>query len=45
MPRGARDAVNELLDALEAGAVRAAVPDGNGGWRAVEWVKLGILLA
>ncbi|HJU72796.1 MAG TPA: 2,3,4,5-tetrahydropyridine-2,6-dicarboxylate N-succinyltransferase [Gemmatimonadaceae bacterium] len=45
LPRGAKDVVNELLDALETGAVRAALPDGSGTWQAVEWVKLGILLA
>ena len=44
-PRGARDAVMQLLDALESGAVRAAVDDGDGQWHAVDWVKLGILLA
>ncbi len=45
VPRAARSAVNELFDALEMGTVRAATPDGDGTWRAVEWVKLGILLA
>ncbi len=32
-----------LLDALEAGEVRAAVPDGRGGWRVEAWVKEEIL--
>lgn len=41
----ARAAVERLFDALERGTVRAAEPDGSGGWRAVPWVKEGILLA
>lgn len=44
MPAGAIDAVNELLDALERGAVRAAQKEPNGEWKAVPWVKQGILL-
>lgn len=36
--------LDELLDALESGEVRAAVRDEQGVWRAVEWVKQGILL-
>lgn len=44
-PDQARSAVRELLDALEKGRTRAAEPDGDGGWRAVPWVKEGILLA
>jgi 2,3,4,5-tetrahydropyridine-2,6-dicarboxylate N-succinyltransferase len=44
-PDLARSAVRELLDALEAGHARAAAPDGDGGWKAVPWVKEGILLA
>lgn len=39
----ARAAVAELLSALEAGAARAAEPDGD-GWRVNAWVKRGILL-
>jgi 2,3,4,5-tetrahydropyridine-2-carboxylate N-succinyltransferase len=40
-------AVAALLDALEAGGVRAAVPDATSpsGWRAEGWVKEGILAA
>jgi 2,3,4,5-tetrahydropyridine-2-carboxylate N-succinyltransferase len=34
--------VPKLLDALENGLVRAAVPDGD-GWRVEAWVKTGIL--
>jgi 2,3,4,5-tetrahydropyridine-2-carboxylate N-succinyltransferase len=45
VPRDARAAVHALLDALEAGKVRAAMPNGDGHWEAVDWVKLGILLA
>ena len=37
--------VRALLDSLEAGSVRAAVRDASSGeWRAVPWVKRGILL-
>ena len=39
----AREALGRLLDALEAGQVRAAEPTTD-GWRAVDWVKRGILL-
>src|SRR6185312_14100536 len=44
LPDNARDVVNELLAALEAGNVRAADRDKDGNWRAVPWVKRGILL-
>ena len=44
MPAGAIDTVNELLDALERGEVRAAQREANGEWKAVPWVKQGILL-
>lgn len=40
----ARGAVERLFEALEEGRVRAA-ERGPDGWRAVEWVKRGILLA
>jgi 2,3,4,5-tetrahydropyridine-2-carboxylate N-succinyltransferase len=41
----ARTVVRMLLDALEAGHVRAASKDPvSGEWRAVPWVKRGILL-
>ena len=43
-PDDARSAVEELLSLLEAGAVRAAERDSAGEWRAVPWVKRGILL-
>jgi len=36
--------VADLLDALESGAVRAAEREESGAWRAVPWVKEGILL-
>jgi 2,3,4,5-tetrahydropyridine-2-carboxylate N-succinyltransferase len=39
----AREVVDALLDALETGLVRAAVPDGE-GWRTEAWVKRGVLL-
>ncbi len=40
----ARTVIGGLLTALETGQVRAA-EKGESGWRAVEWVKAGILLA
>lgn len=42
--RHARKAVNELLDEIEFGRVRAARRDDGGTWHAVPWVKRGILL-
>ena len=45
LPEDARSVVRKLLDALEAGSVRAAQKDqASGEWRAVPWVKRGILL-
>lgn len=44
LPPDAAPAVQELLDALESGALRAAARGEDGRWRAVEWVKRGILL-
>ena len=45
LPEDARDVVDQLLDALETGSVRAAEKDSaTGEWRAVPWVKRGILL-
>ncbi|HMH84748.1 MAG TPA: 2,3,4,5-tetrahydropyridine-2,6-dicarboxylate N-succinyltransferase [Gemmatimonadaceae bacterium] len=45
LPEDARSVVRRLLDALEAGSVRAAEKDpATGEWRAVTWVKRGILL-
>jgi 2,3,4,5-tetrahydropyridine-2-carboxylate N-succinyltransferase len=40
----AEAAFAELKQGLNRGAVRAAEPDGNGGWRVNVWVKQGILL-
>ena len=40
----ARGVVEELLVQLEAGALRAAERGDDGTWRAVPWVKRGILL-
>src|ERR1051325_11725696 len=34
----------ELRHALNLGEVRAAEPNGSGGWRVNQWVKKGILL-
>ncbi|MEA2706489.1 MAG: 2,3,4,5-tetrahydropyridine-2,6-dicarboxylate N-succinyltransferase [Gemmatimonadaceae bacterium] len=45
LPNDARAVVDSLLHALEAGTVRAAEKDTRTGeWRAVPWVKRGILL-
>ena len=45
LPSDARGIVERLLEALEAGSVRAAQKNqSNGEWRAVPWVKRGILL-
>lgn len=45
LPADAEAVVDALLDALEAGEVRAAAKGDDGEWRAVPWVKQGILLA
>ncbi|MGQ0537530.1 MAG: 2,3,4,5-tetrahydropyridine-2,6-dicarboxylate N-succinyltransferase [Gemmatimonadaceae bacterium] len=45
VPRAARRVVRDLLGALERGEIRAAARSPDGVWRAVDWVKLGILLA
>ena len=37
-------ALDDLLDALNTGAVRAASPHDDGTWRVNRWVKQGILL-
>jgi 2,3,4,5-tetrahydropyridine-2-carboxylate N-succinyltransferase len=44
MPADAEDVIEALLAALESGELRAAERDGDGHWRAVAWVKQGILL-
>jgi len=45
LPADAEATVADLLHALELGTVRAAERDDTGRWRAVPWVKQGILLA
>ena len=45
LPSDAEHLVFRLLDALETGEVRAARKEEDGTWRAVKWVKQGILLA
>jgi 2,3,4,5-tetrahydropyridine-2-carboxylate N-succinyltransferase len=40
----ARSAIDELLQLLERGELRSARRDSNGEWKAVAWVKRGILL-
>lgn len=44
LPADAEEVVDALLTALERGEVRAAERDETGAWRAVPWVKRGILL-
>ena len=44
IPNDAEEVVEALLRALEAGDVRAAERSDAGAWRAVSWVKQGILL-
>ncbi|HEY4954323.1 MAG TPA: 2,3,4,5-tetrahydropyridine-2,6-dicarboxylate N-succinyltransferase [Gemmatimonadaceae bacterium] len=43
-PDDARKAVDELLGCLERGELRSAARGDDGIWRAVSWVKRGILL-
>ena len=38
------EAVEEAVRLLDAGELRVAEPDGNGGWRVNEWVKQAVLL-
>ncbi len=45
LPNYAATSVEQLLTALERGDVRAAARGADGQWRAVPWVKRGILLA
>lgn len=45
LPGHARQVVDELLDALQAGRVRSAERGDDGTWVAVPWVKRGILVA
>jgi len=43
-PGAVREAVEELLDLLERGEVRAAWPDEEGRWQVAAWVKSGLIL-
>lgn len=45
LPDDAEHVVFRVLDVLESGLVRAARKDDDGTWRAVHWIKRGILLA
>ena len=36
--------VDKVIDGLEAGRLRVAEPDGNGGWHVNEWLKKAVLL-
>ena len=39
-----RPALEHILDALENGSERVAVPGGDGGWQTRQWVKKAVLL-
>jgi len=39
-----RPALERILDELEAGRLRVAQPDGDGGWSVNQWVKKAVLL-
>jgi 2,3,4,5-tetrahydropyridine-2-carboxylate N-succinyltransferase len=39
-----RPAVDRAIAGLEAGELRVAEPDGQGGWRVNEWLKKAVLL-
>lgn len=39
-----REAVREVVALLDAGSLRTAEPDGEGGWRVNEWVKKAVIL-
>ncbi len=43
VPAAAGETITELLEALERGALRSAARGKDGVWRAVPWVKRGIL--
>ena len=45
LPADAEEVVDVLFTALERGELRAAMRGTDGAWRAVPWVKSGILLA
>jgi 2,3,4,5-tetrahydropyridine-2-carboxylate N-succinyltransferase len=39
-----RPAVSAAIDGLEAGTLRVAEPDGDGGWKVNAWLKKAVLL-
>ncbi|GAB2516482.1 2,3,4,5-tetrahydropyridine-2,6-dicarboxylate N-succinyltransferase [Lysobacter humi (ex Lee et al. 2017)] len=39
-----RPLVERVIDGLEAGELRVAEPDGQGGWKVNEWLKKAVLL-
>jgi len=43
-PAPLQAALEQVLDALETGALRVAEPDGAGGWRVHAWLKQAVLL-
>jgi 2,3,4,5-tetrahydropyridine-2-carboxylate N-succinyltransferase len=45
LPPDVDHVVLRLLEALESGEIRSARKEDDGSWRAVRWVKQGILLA
>jgi 2,3,4,5-tetrahydropyridine-2-carboxylate N-succinyltransferase len=43
-PSGLAEAIDECLALLGSGRGRVAEPDGKGGWRVNEWLKMAVLL-
>ncbi|MBT8220845.1 MAG: 2,3,4,5-tetrahydropyridine-2,6-dicarboxylate N-succinyltransferase [Bacteroidia bacterium] len=42
--KNTQDAIHELINLLDQGAVRVAEPLGNSEWRVNQWVKKGVVL-
>lgn len=40
----AQAAINEVIERLDRGELRAAEPDGEGGWMVNDWVKKAVIL-
>jgi 2,3,4,5-tetrahydropyridine-2-carboxylate N-succinyltransferase len=39
-----KDAIAEVMEALDKGKLRCAEPDGEGGWKVNDWVKKAVVL-
>ena len=42
--KNTQEAIHELINQLDQGAVRVAEPDGKGAWKVNDWVKKGVVL-